>query len=157
MSSTDYQTDNPLVQSTTVLEVKIVHPNAKAPTRTKSTDAGYDLTSVERVVLKPHSSTMVATGIRLACPPGWYYTIEGRSSLWSKGIVPNRGIIDSTYCGNLYVSLVNWNDTEYVVEPSDRIAQILLHRQHDAVFKMIEEFSSEYNQRGEAGFGSTGK
>lgn len=143
--------------STTRLEVKLVHSLARVPSRSRITDAGYDLSSVERKVLKPHSSTMIATGIRLACQPGWYYTIEGRSSLWSKGIVPNRGIIDSTYCGDLVVSLTNWNDTEYVVEPGDRIAQIILHRQYDAVFDVIEEFSPLYNQRGHAGFGSSGK
>lgn len=139
------------------LEVMLMHPNAKIPWRSRSTDAGYDLFSIEDTVLQPITSTMVATGIRLACPPGYYYTIEGRSSMWSKGVEPSRGIIDSTYCGDLYVSLTNWGRDTYQIRSGDRIAQILLHRQHDADIRIVQEFGPTYNQRGQAGFGSTGK
>lgn len=139
------------------LEVMLMHPDAKIPWRSRSTDAGYDLFSIEDTILHPITSTMVATGIRLACPPGFYYTIEGRSSMWSKGIEPSRGIIDSTYCGDLYVSLTNWGRDEYQIKSGDRIAQILLHRQHDADIRIVQEFGPLYNQRGQAGFGSTGK
>lgn len=139
------------------LEVMLMHPNAKIPWRSRTTDAGYDLFSIEDTVLQPITSTMVATGIRLACPPGYYYTIEGRSSMWSKGVEPSRGIIDSTYCGDLYVSLTNWGRDTYHIKSGDRIAQILLHRQHDADIRIVQEFGPAYNQRGQAGFGSTGK
>ena len=139
------------------LEVMLMHPDAKIPWRSRSTDAGYDLFSIEDTILHPITSTMVATGIKLACPPGYYYTIEGRSSMWSKGVEPSRGIIDSTYCGDLYVSLTNWGRDAYQIKSGDRIAQILLHRQHDADIQIVQEFGPLYNQRGQAGFGSTGK
>jgi dUTP pyrophosphatase len=145
------------VSDAITLQVKLIHPLAKIPSRARDTDAGYDLTAIERVICKAHASTMVQTGIQLACPPGWYYTIEGRSSLWSKGIDASRGIIDSTYCGDLYVSLTNYNDTDYVVEPSDRIAQILLHQVWNMSFNIVSEFDEIYNKRGTAGFGSTGR
>lgn len=151
--SETYHTANSVVR----LEVKIVHPLGKIPTRTRSTDAGYDLYAVTQTILKPHSATICETGIRLSCPPGWYMTIDGRSSLWRDGISPNRGIIDSTYCGNLCVSLVNHNDFDYMIRAGDRIAQITLHKQYDAVFAEVDDFSTAYNQRGQAGFGSTGK
>lgn len=139
------------------MEVKLAHPDAKLPFRARPTDAGYDIYSVENVVLQPGRATIVHTGIHIAAPPGYYYTIEGRSSLWSKGIVPNRGIIDSTYCGEVVISLVNFNEGPFQIESGDRIAQIILHRQYDAHFSLVEEFSQLYNQRGHAGFGSTGK
>lgn len=141
----------------TTIQVKLVHPLARVPSRSRPTDAGYDLSAIERAVLPPHSSTIVQTGICIACKPGWYFTIEGRSSLWSRGIVPSRGIIDSTYCGDMVVGLTNWNNTEYIIEAGDRIAQIVLHQQYDMDFEIVDKFGPLYNQRGQAGFGSSGK
>lgn len=140
-----------------ILQVRLIHPDAKIPWKRRSTDAGYDLYSIEGVKLQPKTSTIVKTGIQISAPPGYYYTIEGRSSLWAKGIFPNRGIIDSTFCGELYVSLVNISDSEYQVNVGDRIAQILLHKQYDAYFQVVEQFGELYDQRGQEGFGSTGR
>lgn len=146
------------IHATTVrLEIRFIHPDAKLPFRSRPTDAGYDIYSVENVVLQPNSASIVKTGIEISCPPGFYYTIEGRSSLWMRGIFPNRGIIDSTYTGEVVVSLVNVNEDAYTVHKGDRIAQIILHRQYDAEFINVEDFSPEYNQRGTNGFGSTGR
>jgi dUTP pyrophosphatase len=105
------------------MEVKLEHPKARLPFRARTTDAGYDIYSVETIVLLPGRATKVNTGIRLSAPPGYYYTIEGRSSLWSQGIIPNRGIIDSTFCGEIIVSLVNFTDKEYLFDEGQRIAE----------------------------------
>ena len=139
------------------MEVQKMHPSAKTPTRVRPTDAGYDLYSVEEKVLPPNEATIVKTGIKLSAPPGYYYTIEGRSSLWSQGVFPNRGVIDATFCGEIVVSLVNVNPQPYTVNIGDRIAQILIHEQHSAYFDIVDEFSPEYNVRGLNGFGSSGK
>lgn len=129
----------------------------KLPFRSRHTDAGYDLHAAEDILLPTNRSTMVKTGIIIAAPPGFYYTIEGRSSLWMRGIFPNRGIIDATYCGQVIVSLVNMSGSDFEIKCHDRIAQMILHRQYDANFTQVAEFSPEYNQRGVNGFGSTGK
>jgi len=139
------------------LECKKLHPNAKLPFRSRTTDAGYDISSIESVVIPPHGTATVATGIALSAPSGYYYTIDGRSSLWMKGIIPFRGIVDGTYTGPLIVVLMNTTDKPYVVEVNDRIAQIILHEILHCDITIVEEFSDEYNQRGERGFGSTGK
>lgn len=139
------------------MEVQLIDEKAKLPFRKRDTDAGYDLYSIENIVLPPGRATIVHTGIKIAAPPGFYYTIEGRSSLWMDGVFPNRGIIDATYCGEVVVSLVNVRSESFLINTHDRIAQILLHRQYDANFVLIDEFSPCYNQRGEAGFGSTGR
>jgi dUTP pyrophosphatase len=130
---------------------------ARAPYRKRRTDAGYDIYSVENVTLKPQTATIIHTGIIIAAPPGFYYTIEGRSSLWQLGIFPTRGIIDSTYCGEAIVCLVNHSEEPYEIESGDRIAQMILHRQYDARFVLVDEFSEHYDQRGTDGFGSTGR
>lgn len=139
------------------LEIQRLHQDAKIPSRSRTTDAGYDLTSIEQVTLVPHKATIIRTGIKLSAPPGYYYTIEGRSSLWSKGIFPNRGVIDATFTGEIVVSLINVNNEDYVVNSGDRIAQILIHEQHSAYFDVVEEFSPSYNVRGTNGFGSSGR
>jgi dUTP pyrophosphatase len=144
-------------QITVNLEVMLKHPEAKLPFRKRETDAGYDIYSVESVTLPPNRATIVHTGIHIASPPGFYYTIEGRSGLWKQGIFPNRGIIDATYTGEVVVSLVNVNNNHFQINVGNRIAQIILHRQYDATFKAVEEFSRCYSERGTDGFGSSGR
>lgn len=139
------------------MEMRLIHPDAKVPFRSRNTDAGYDIYSIESIELPPRQATLVKTGVEISAPPGYYYTIEGRSSLWRKGIFPNRGIIDSTYCDEVLVSLVNFNNTTFHITSGDRIAQIILHAQYDAEFEIVEDFSPLYNQRGKNGFGSTGR
>lgn len=139
------------------MEFRLIDEHARIPTKNRDTDVGYDIYSIEEAVIRPHKATIVRTGIQISAPPGYYYTIEGRSSLWSIGIFPNRGIIDSTFCGELIVSLVNVNDDPYSVKIGDRIAQIILGKQYDASFDQVSEFSPYYNQRGNNGFGSTGR
>jgi len=139
------------------LETKLIHPDAKLPFRKRTTDAGWDLYSVEDVVIKPQMTKNIHTGICISAPEGYYYTIEGRSSMFMEGITPNRGIIDATYCGEVIVSLVNKSDEKYKITLGDRIAQIILHKCYDAMFSTVSEFSSDYNKRGTAGFGSSGK
>lgn len=139
-------------------EVRLIHPAAQMPYRKRPTDAGYDIHSIQNISLPPNGPTIIRTGIQLSVPPGWYYSVEGRSSLWRKRIFPEaRGIIDSTYCGELEVSLVNLNTTPYEILVGDRIAQIILHKQYDADFIRVDQFSSLYNCRGTEGFGSTGR
>jgi len=139
------------------LETKFIHSDAKLPYRKRDTDAGYDIHAVENVILKPHSVTTVHTGIQISAPEGFYYTIEGRSSLFKAGINPHRGIIDATYTGEVVVALVSMSDEPYEVKVGDRIAQIVLHKYYDADFALVDEFSTQYDQRGTDGFGSSGR
>lgn len=139
------------------LEAQRIHPEAKLPYRGRNTDAGYDLYSVESKIIPVKDSAIIKTGIKISCPPGFYYTIAGRSSLWTKKIFPNGGIIDATYTGEVWVSLVNVSNTPFEINKGDRIAQLLIHRQYDAHFVEVEKFSPAYDQRGENGFGSSGK
>jgi len=139
-------------------EVRLIHPSAKVPTRAKKTDAGYDIYSVQDIVIMPLTYQEVDTGMQLSCPHGWYYTIDGRSSMHRAGIVASRGIIDATYTGTIFIQLYNKNPlAPYSVKTGDRIAQLTVHRVIDAEFKVVEQFSESYDIRGTSGFGSTGK
>lgn len=139
------------------LECKLVHKDARYPYRKRATDAGYDIFSVKKVVVPPFSSREVPTGIKLVCPEGFYYTIEGRSGLRQNGIMPYRGIIDAGYTGDTCVFMTNATPKRYVFKVGDKIAQVLLHRVNDFDIAPVDEFSPDYVIRGEEGFGSSGK
>jgi dUTP pyrophosphatase len=140
-----------------VAECQTQHPDAVLPCRKRSTDAAYDVTSVEDAVVPPHGMVNVDTGVVVTVPPGYYLTVEARSSLGKQGIIPMRGIIDATYTGPLKVILTNQNDNEYKVCKGDRIAQIILHQQLHIKFQIVEGFSPEYSKRGSMGWGSSGR
>lgn len=141
-------------------EIKFLHEDAQEPRRTRATDAGYDISSIEDAIIEPHGTANIQTGIALAVPPGFYYTVDGRSSMAMNGVIPFRGIIDSGYSGPLMVALMNFSDIPYEIHKGDRIAQVILHKQYDMDMTVIEDFSPEYSSRGDdgqAGFGSTGR
>lgn len=138
-------------------EIMLTHPDAKMPFRKRVTDAGYDIASIVSTSVPPHGTVNVPTGLRLACPPGTYFTIEGRSSMWINGVTPYRGIIDAGYNGDLMVALMNISDKPYAIEKGDRIAQIIAHQQSHIDFSLVQKFSPEYDTRGQEGFGSSGK
>ena len=139
------------------IEVVKLDPDGIIPSRKRATDAGYDISSSEHVIIPPHSMKSVSTGIAVCPPDGLYFTIEGRSSLFIKSIVPARGIIDATYQGHLVVVLINNSDIPYEVNKGDRIAQIILHNIISADFVNVDSFTPVFDGRGEAGFGSSGK
>lgn len=141
----------------TRLECKIIHKDGKLPFRKRVTDAGYDLFSIEDCVIPSHGMKDVRTGIIIAAPPGYYITVEGRSGMARQGVMPFRGIIDATYCGEMMVALMNISNQDYHVKKHDRIAQIILHEQIHADFSFVEEFGPDYNQRGTSGFGDSGR
>ncbi len=139
------------------LEAKLVHPDAKLPFRKRTSDAGYDLYSVENTTILPHSVSSVDTGLIISPPDGAYYTIEGRSSMFCRGIMPYRGIIDGTYQGLLIIMLSNNTNEEYEVAKGDRIAQIILHKINHADFTVVDEFTPIFEGRTDNGWGSSGK
>lgn len=130
---------------------------AIVPTRTRSTDAGYDLYSITDKVLEPSEVAEIKTGIRISAPDGWYYTIDGRSSMWSRGIITFRGIIDGGYTGTVQAHLMNASTTAYSIKRGDRIAQIIMHKINHMDLVPVDHFSPRYNYRGSNGFGSTGR
>ncbi len=144
---------NPLIR----LECKVLDVNAMLPFRSRTTDAGYDVYSIDEYNIEPGKVANVRTGIALSCPPGYYYTIEGRSSMFVAGILPFRAIIDATYTGELMAALVNTTSEPYKVQKHDRVAQICLHKSYGIDFTEVKEFSTPYNKRGNNGFGSSGK
>jgi dUTP pyrophosphatase len=120
--------------------------------------AGVDLRAVEKRVLQPGERALVPTGIRIALPPGYEAQVRPRSGLALKyGVtLPNSpGTIDADYRGEILVIMQNLGDAPFVIEPGDRIAQMIVAPVSRVDW--IEADSLEETERGAGGFGSTGK
>ncbi|MDQ3864826.1 MAG: dUTP diphosphatase [Actinomycetota bacterium] len=135
-------------------------PEAEAPERAHSGDAGYDLRSVEKVDLAPGSRALVRTGISVAIPEGYAGLVLPRSGLAVRrgiSLVNTPGLIDSGYRGEIQVPLINHDREEnFLIEEGTRIAQLVLVRVATALFGEVEFLESSTDGRGEGGFGSSG-
>ena len=123
--------------------------------------AGLDLRACldEAVTLEPGQTLLVPTGLAIhVADPGLAAIILPRSGLGHKhGIVLGNlvGLIDSDYQGQLMVSCWNRGTSSFVIQPMERIAQMVIVPVVQAAFRRVEEFDA--SERGEGGFGSTGK
>ena len=130
------------------------------PTYQSEYAAGMDLRAAiaEPVVLAPLQRTAIPTGLKLAIPKGFEGQVRPRSGLaFRNGIsIPNApGTIDADYRGELKVLLINLGDADFYIERGMRIAQLIIA---PVVQASLQEVSFlEDTQRGEGGFGSTGK
>ena len=112
----------------------------------------------EPAVLPAGGEALIPTGIAAAIPEGCVGVLAVRSSMGIRhGVAMSNGIgvIDSDYRGPLRVGLHNFRDTEYVVEPGDRIAQLLIRPGLRPEVEVVSELSE--TARGAGGFGSTGR
>lgn len=132
-------------------------PEAKVPVRVKATDAGYDIYAAESANIKSGTSVTINTGVRLKSPIGYYYKVENRSSMLKRGLVLNPTIIDSTYTGLLKVTLNNTSYASEFVEEGERIAQLLFYPQINVDLRVVENLKSAKGERGDDGFGSSGR
>jgi dUTP pyrophosphatase len=140
------------------LEVKLLHPEARAPMRGREGDAGYDLSCVESFVLRPGERKLVPTGVAIALPEGVAGLVMPRSGLAHRhGIacVNSPGLIDPNYRGELRVVLVNHGDEMWRAHAGDRIAQLLLVPYWAPELRVVDELPG--SERGADGFGSSGR
>ena len=142
------------------MKIKKLCDKAIVPTYGSAFAAGADLYACEDgdVVIKPNETKLIHTGIAMAIPEGLVGLIYARSGLASKrGLAPANkvGVIDSDYRGEIMVALHNHGTTEQTVSDGERIAQIVFTPYHTAEFTVAEELDS--TERGEGGFGSTGR
>ncbi len=136
------------------MKVKKLTPQALLPRRAHPTDSGADLFAVERTVLPPHAITHVHTGVAVELPENTSGIIWGKSSVESKGIKAMAGLVDAPYRGELIVCMYNLNDTEFVFEQGQKVAQFVVI---PTLYPEIEEAQElSETSRGSGGFGSTG-
>jgi dUTP pyrophosphatase len=164
-----------------MLKVKLLHPEAQAPTVAYAgSDLGFDLYSIEDVVLEPGVPVKVRTGIAVEGPPGWGFVLGDRSSMAAKGITYAGGRIDAGYRGEILVCLINVNQPSYslravhnvdgsvtkvtldrsdvsiTIHKGDKIVQMSPFQAHTQLpVIVVEELS--LSDRSSRGFGSSGR
>jgi dUTP pyrophosphatase len=145
------------------IDVKIIDPRLtdNLPAYATPGSAGLDLRAClsEPLTLAPNAWQLVPTGIAIYLEdPGFAALILPRSGLGHKhGIVLGNlvGLIDSDYQGQLMVSAWNRSEVAFTIEPMERIAQLMIVPVVQAEFNVVSEFAP--SDRGEGGYGSTGK
>ncbi|XP_052786934.1 deoxyuridine 5'-triphosphate nucleotidohydrolase-like [Mya arenaria] len=129
---------------------------ALTPTRGSKLAAGYDLYSAYDMIIPAKGKALVKTDIQIALPDGCYGRVAPRSGLAHKHFIDvGAGVIDQDYRGNVGVIMFNFGENEFEVKAGDRIAQLICER--IALPELVEETSLDDTERGDGGFGSTGK
>lgn len=138
------------------LKFEKTHASAKLPVKNYEWDTGFDVFSIEDKIVPPRGSAVVNVGLKFAyIPEGYWIKVESRSGLGFKhGIMAHPGIIDSGYRGDAGIKLYNFTDTEYKINAGDRIAQFVIYLN---IPMSVEWGKIEQSERGEKGFGSSGK
>jgi dUTP pyrophosphatase len=144
---------------TTIKFIKL-NQMAQAPTRGSKYAAGYDLSAAitSNVMIAPHTTVKIGTGIAAELPDNTFGAIYARSGIASKeGLRPANctGVVDSDYRGEIVVALHNDSDVMRMVEPGERIAQLVVQPYVSVEFEEVETLNT--TDRGSSGFGSTGK
>lgn len=145
------------------IDYKILNPLIKEhlPSYGSAGSAGLDLRACieKELIINPGETQLIPSGISIYIKnPGYAALILPRSGLGHKhGIVLGNlvGLIDSDYQGELLISCWNRGDKEFIINPLERIAQLVLVPVYQASFNLVNDFES--SERGEGGFGSTGK
>ena len=143
------------------MEVKIVNKsNHRLPEYATVDSAGMDLKANidEPFVLGPRERQMVPTGIFIQLPKGTEAQVRPRSGLAAKNgitVLNSPGTIDSDYTGEIKVILINLSNEKFVVNPGDRIAQMVVARYERVEWNEVATLDE--TERGEGGFGHTGK
>lgn len=141
------------------VKVKKLTPTAILPEIKTDGAAGFDLCvdSSKSILIQPHSTVMVSSGLAFAIPKNYFGAIYARSGISTReGIRPATcvSVIDSDYRGNVGLPLHNDTDFIRVIEPYSRVAQIVFQEALTTELEVVDELDE--TERNSGGFGSTG-
>ncbi|MGH2736350.1 MAG: dUTP diphosphatase [Actinomycetota bacterium] len=141
------------------LEIRRLDPELPLPTYAREGDAGLDLLAATDVTLKPGERAAVPTGIAVAVPEGYagfVHARSGRALREGLALVNAPGLIDAGFRGELKVIVVNLDPSEPIyIRRGEKIAQLVIHPVMSAELVEVEELPP--SERGDGGFGSTGR
>ena len=141
------------------VKIKKIGTQSGLPNYETLGSAGMDLSASleERIVLEPGERHLIPTGIAIQLPQGYEAQVRPRSGLAVKygiGMVNSIGTIDSDYRGEIKVPLINHGSEPFVIQPGDRIAQLIVARYERVEWEQVLDLDD--TERGEGGFGHTG-
>lgn len=143
------------------MKVRIINKSSyPTPAYATEKSAGMDLKAdiTGPVTLGPLERAMIPTGLYIALPDGTEAQVRPRSGLAAKhgiSVLNAPGTIDADYRGEVKVILVNLSNEAFVINPGERIAQMVIARYEKVEWDEVEVLDE--TERGEGGFGSTGK
>ena len=141
------------------IPVKFLNDLAKEPTFGSYGAAGADLYAAtdHDIVIQPHQTVKIDTGLAMAIPNGYFGAIYARSGLATKqGLRPANcvGVVDSDYRGPIIIALHNDTETDQIIPAQSRIAQLIISPVPTVDYVQVRALNE--TERGEGGFGSTG-
>lgn len=142
------------------MKIKVVNKGHQPlPEYATPQSAGMDLRANidSPITLKPMARQLVPTGLYIALPAGFEAQIRPRSGLALKygiTVLNTPGTIDADYRGELMVLLVNFSDTDFVINDGERIAQMVIARHEQGTFEPVDILDE--TERGAGGYGHTG-
>lgn len=159
-------------------ECKKLKEDAKVPVKKHSLDAGFDLFAYTESIIKssdaddkeclnpveiiePGQTKWIKTNIQVSIPQGYVGIVKGRSSM--PQVIVNAGVVDSGYLGEIKICISYpisdaKEQEDFVISHRQKIAQLILVKIHKTESaKLVEEFTNSNSERGEKGFGSSGK
>ena len=145
-----------------ILGVKLCRKDAQLPVVSKG-NAGIDLRVLtqngeDKIEIPANGTYIFNTGIKMDIPEGYYIEVVPRSSTGIKKtlrLMNTCGILDSSWKGETLVAIHNFGETPVTVENNERLCQMIIHKVHE--FKIVEVDDVGKSERGEKGFGSTGR
>lgn len=143
-----------------IAKIKVLHSDSIMPTRGSDKAAGYDLYAhldSDEIIIKPHETVLIGTGVSITPPEGYFGAIFARSGIaTSQGLRPANciGVCDEDYTGEYRIALHNDTDIPQMVTNKSRIAQLVFLPYINVYFDIVEELDK--TERGASGFGSTG-
>lgn len=133
-------------------------PRARMPAFAHEGDSGFDLYTIERVILQSNERKVLRTGLRVELPEGFEMQIRPRSGISAKTtLTVLLGTVDSGYRGEIGVIVHNTSSGEAVVREGERIGQGVIMRVPEIVLVEVQKHELSETSRGQKGFGSTGK
>lgn len=111
----------------------------------------------DSIVIRPGERGVVPTGIFLEIPQGYWASIEARSSTSKSMLVVPKGVIDEGYRGELFAVLLNVGSEPVVIYHGDRYVQLIMHKRENMNISVVEVDELSESERGDSGFGSTGR
>ena len=134
----------------------ILDEGAIMPTRGHATDAGLDLYARESVFIPPNGSAVFDTGVHVELPRMTCGLLVSKSGLNVNCDITSTGLIDEGYTGSIRVKLYNHGDRNFLVRKGDKISQLVVIPCWYEKLDLVQSFGT-VTERGEAGFGSTGR
>lgn len=140
--------------------VQKTNEDAVSPSYAYTSDSGFDLFSIEKIIIPPFGRALVPTGLKLSIPEGFEIQVRPKSGLalnMGLTVLNTPGTVDQGYTGEIQVILFNTNNNSIIIEKGMKIAQAVLSPVvHGKYVNFVEVDNIEDKDRGINGFGSTG-